>query len=449
MEAKSNEGVDKTTVLVDIDKVNQENEKPEKEKKEKKRIPKKELTLEQRKKRSMLVFVPCISVVFLICMYWIFKPSETQELGDNVAGFNVDIPLPKEDGLISDKKKAYEMELLTQKQENRMQSLMDMSEELDAIKKETENSPVLNADLGTANTAPSAIQRSNSAYRDMNRELSSFYEPTQKSLEMQAMQEKVDALTARLEQSESGKNETEKQLAMMEKSYQMAAKYLTPAEESSQSSVAENEIPSNNAAVTTIHEKTVSGLQQHLSDSAFVVQYMKPRNMGFNTAIGSGYEISRNTIKACVYQDQTLENGQTVRLRLLEPLQAGKIVVPKNTLISGMARLQGERLDILIFNIEYAGNIIPVELAVYDTDGQKGINIPGSMEINAAKEAAANIGAGLGTSFSFAQSAGQQVAMDLTRGAMQAGSQYISKKFRAVKVNLKAGYQVILLAKEQ
>ena len=35
------------------------------------------------------------------------------------------------------------------------------------------------------------------------------------------------------------------------------------------------------------------------------------------------------------------------QLRLLEPMQAGNIVVPKNTLVAGTAKVQGERLDIL------------------------------------------------------------------------------------------------------
>ena len=39
----------------------------------------------------------------------------------------------------------------------------------------------------------------------------------------------------------------------------------------------------------------------------------------------------------------------------------------------------------------------------------------------------ANIGGGLGTSISFARSAGQQVAMDITRGLMQGGSQYLAR----------------------
>ena len=205
----------------------------------------------------------------------------------------------------------------------------------------------------------------------------------------------------------------------------------------------------NATPVKSVSDRTVSGLQQPMSNAEFVAEYSKPRNYGFNTAVGSGYSMGKNTIRACVHNDQTLMDGQTVKLRLLEPLQAGNVIVPKNSLVSGSAKVQGERLDILVSSLEYAGNIIPVELAVYDSDGQKGLSVPSSLEQEAAKEAMANIGAGLGTSISFAQSAGQQVAMDITRGLMQGGSQYLAKKFRTVKVHLKANYQVMLYAKQQ
>lgn len=79
-------------------------------------------------------------------------------------------------------------------------------------------------------------------------------------------------------------------------------------------------------------------------------------------------------------------DGQTVKLRLLEPLQAGNVIVPKNSLVSGSAKVQGERLEILVSSLEYAGNIIPVELAVYDSDGQKGLSVPSSLEQEAAKK---------------------------------------------------------------
>ena len=186
-----------------------------------------------------------------------------------------------------------------------------------------------------------------------------------------------------------------------------------------------------------------------MSNAEFVAEYSKPRNYGFNTAVGSGYSMGKNTIRACVHNDQTLMDGQTVKLRLLEPLQAGNVIVPKNSLVSGSAKVQGERLDITVSSVQYQGNILPVELAVYDNEGMKGLCIETSLEREAAKEAMANIGGGLGTSISFARSAGQQVAMDITRGLMQGGSQYLAKKFRTVKVHLKAGDPLMLYAKQQ
>lgn len=109
----------------------------------------------------------------------------------------------------------------------------------------------------------------------------------------------------------------------------------------------------------------------------------------------------------------------------------------------------GERLDILISSIEYAGNIIPVQLATYDIDGQKGIFVPGSETRNAAKDAAGTVSESMGNSVSFARSAGQQVVMDLTRGVMQGGTRLIAGRVRAVKVTLKAGYKVLLVTKKQ
>ena len=240
-----------------------------------------------------------------------------------------------------------------------------------------------------------------------------------------------------------------------EKSYELAAKYMgqngqdgatvqTPATVQNGNGLGQPAV-----AVQAARERTVSGLQQPLSDAEFMRRYSQPRNYGFNTAVGTGYAMGRNTIAACIHQDQTLTDGQAVKLRLLEPMQAGNIVVPKNTLVAGTAKVQGERLDILVSSIEYAGNIIPVELAVFDTDGQKGLSVPSSMEQEAFNEAMANIGSGLGTSISFAQSAGQQVAMDVTRGLLQGTSGYLAKKFRTVKVKLKAGYRVMLYAKQQ
>ena len=265
----------------------------------------------------------------------------------------------------------------------------------------------------------------------------------------------VEELTAKLEERERQAGGIDDQVALMEKSYELAAKYMgqngqdgatvqTPATVQNGNGLGQPAV-----AVQAARERTVSGLQQPLSDAEFMRRYSQPRNYGFNTAVGSGYAMGKNTIRACIHGDQTIMDGQTVKLRLLEPLQAGNLVIPQNTLVAGTGKVQGERLDIVVSSIEYRGNLLPVELAVYDSDGQKGLSVPSSLEQEAAKEAMANIGGGLGTSISFARSAGQQVAMDITRGLMQGGSQYLAKKFRTVKVHLKAGYELMLYAKQQ
>ena len=426
---------------------------------------KKELTPQQIQQRKKMLVYPLMGLVFLGSMYLIFAPSDKDEAKmESVGGFNADIPQPKEDGIISDKKTAYEQEQMENKQADKMRSLQDfafsLGEEngngedltlIDDAPAEKPKTNVIDFGAGAPNNSRSSIQSSAAAYRDMNRQLGSFYETPKEDKEKEELKRQVEELTARLDAKESGAGSMDEQVALMEKSYELAAKYMNGGQQEQIAQViptAPVQVKGNTTPVQSVSDRTVSGLQQPMSNSEFIAEYSKPRNYGFNTAVGSSYSMGKNTIRACIHNDQTLMDGQTVKLRLLEPLQAGNVIVPKNSLVSGSAKVQGERLDILVSSLEYAGNIIPVELAVYDSDGQKGLSVPSSLEQEAAKEAMANIGAGLGTSISFAQSAGQQVAMDITRGLMQGGSQYLAKKFRTVKVHLKANYQVMLYAKQ-
>ena len=169
--------------------------------------------------------------------------------------------------------------------------------------------------------------------------------------------------------------------------------------------------------------------------------------MRFNTMGGEVGVSEKNTIAAVIHDDQSVVDGQTTRLRLTEPLIAGTMIIPENTILTGVAKIQGERLDILISSIEYQGTIIPVEMVTFDSDGQKGIYIPGSLEMNAAKEIVANMGNSVGTSFTMTQSTGAQLTSDLSKGAIQGVSAYMQKKIRQVKVTLKSGYRVMLMPK--
>lgn len=396
--------------------------KPEKEKK-----PKRELTPQQIQQRRKMMVFPLMFLAFAGCMYLIFAPSGKEDVNvESVGGFNADIPLPAEDGIIDDKQKAYEQAMISRKQQDKIQSLQDFDFTGDDETEEPQAEIDLMPEEDVQPQRGGGASYSANAYRDINRQLSTFYETSPMDEEKEDLKRQVAELTDRLQQQQNATPTADDQMALLEKSYELAAKYMN-GQDGQRGQIAQIPTAGQNGGgigtpaipVQAIRETTVSGLQQSMSDADFI------------------------------HQDQTLTDGQAVKLRLLEPMQAGNIVVPKNTLVAGTAKVQGERLDILVSSIEYAGNIIPVELAVFDTDGQKGLSVPSSMEQEAFNEAMANIGSGLGTSISFARSAGQQVAMDVTRGLLQGTSGYLAKKFRTVKVKLKAGYKVMLYAKQQ
>ena len=426
----------------------------------------KELTPKQMQQRKKLLVYPLMGLLFLGSMWLIFAPSDKKdEGGETVGAFNADIPLPENDGIIGDKRKAYEQAQVEKKQADKVRSLQDFAfaadngtdeVEMELPDSEPEREPFRDY---SGSTRGKGVNSSAVAYRDINRQLGTFYETPKVDAEKEELKRQVEELTARLDAQQGQAGGIDEQVALMEKSYELAAKYMGQNGQAGQNG-AIVQVPVTGqstgqgtgkpaVAVQAARQQTVSGLQQPMSDAEFMRAYSQPRNYGFNTAVGSGYAMGKNTIRACIHQDQTIMDGQTVKLRLLEPLQAGGLIIPRNTVVSGTGKVQGERLDIVVSSIHYRGNILPVELAVYDNEGMKGVSIETSLEREAAKEAMANIGSGLGTSISFAQSAGQQVAMDITRGLMQGGSQYLAKKFRTVKVHLKAGNPLMLYAKQQ
>lgn len=352
----------------------------------------------------------------------------------------MNVPEPTTAKLVDKKTSAYEKQQAEVEDESRMKSLEQLAGAL------------MNGEKSTAGADDKAkekdrLQQSVDTYEQISGQLDDFYETPQKTVNSD-LERKVEELDRKLAEAESQKDRTASREELMERSYKMAARYLNPDKDTLREAVNKEELPEA-VEVRRAEYRTTSGLAQPVTDSALIASLVAERNYGFNTAVGSSYRMGTNTISACISENQTIQQGGRVKLRLLQPLQAGNITVPANSLVTGAAVIQGERLDILISSIEYAGNIIPVELATYDVDGQKGIFVPGSETRNAAKDAVGTVSESMGNSVSLAQSAGQQVVMDLTRGVMQGGTRLIAGQVRTVKVTLKAGYKVLLVTKKQ
>lgn len=372
---------------------------------------------ERQKMMKYLVVMPA-AVLCGIVVVWILCSS--LDNGDDKVGdaFNTEIPEGENDGIKS-KAEEYAAAEAARERENQQQAIAV----LDTIASQPTDTVV----------QASAIEQSAQTYQEVQASLNDFYIPeTSQSADMAELQARIDELEAQNAMAQQQAQQPD-QMEMLERSYQLAAQYMGNGNGGYQASQQPEE------------EKGKRNVQPVAQVNRSVVSTLGTTSeRGFNTSVGAKSSNSKNTIAAVVAGDQTITNGQGVRLRIVEPMWIGNRLIPRNTTVVGAARLQGERLEIEISSIECEGSVFDVELQVYDSDGQEGINIPDSMEWDALHEIGANMGSTMGSSINISTNTGAQIASDVGRGLINGVSQYLTKKMRTVKVHLKAGYRVIL-----
>ena len=402
-----------------------------------------------------------LGLLFALSMWFIFAPSGKDKTAAG-HGLNDSIPQATTEQLTGNKLKAYE---LGDKAHEEQQTREEMGRLSDYFAQSTALSE---AERAEAAASTAKIESSMHRYEENNRLLNSFYAPDPNEAEREALRSEIDNLKKELSSKDSKQDDEEKrQLALMEKSYQMAAKYL-PGTSSVPSSLGnafadgkgnttsstdtgmekEQVAQTNTPTMEVLAERrqVVSALHQPMSDADFIREYgTKARNMGFHSLTSTAAPTMRNTLKVVVDRTTTLKEGESVVLRLLETAKVQGLRIPRQSRLIASAKIEGNRMRLSIKSIEADGHIIAVKLSAYDTDGQEGVFIPGSENINALKEVGANIGGSMGTSFTFASSAKDQIISEAARGVMQGASQLLQKKLRTVKVTLKGGYRLFLV----
>lgn len=374
---------------------------------------------ERQKMMKYLVVMPA-AVLCGVVVVWILC-SSLDKSDDKVGeAFNTEIPEGENDGIKS-KAEEYAAADAARERENQQQAIA-----------------VLDTLTSTQSTdtveQTSAIEQSAQTYQEVQASLNDFYIPeTSQSADMAELQARIDELEAQNALAQQHTQQPD-QMEMLERSYQLAAQYM-----------GNGNGGGYQAPQQTEEEKGKRNVQPVAQVNRSVVSTLgASSDRGFNTSVGTMQSAPKNTIAAVVAGDQTITNGQGVRLRITEPMWIGNRLIPRNTTIVGAARLQGERLEVEISSVECEGSIYDVELQVYDSDGQEGINIPDSMESDALHEIGANMGSTMGSSINISTNTGAQIASDVGRGLINGVSQYLTKKMRTVKVHLKAGYRVML-----
>ena len=413
------------------------------------------LTLQEKRRYMKFAVYPLFFLIFAGIVLLIYSPTEKEKAeAEKERGFNTEIPSPEESRMEGNKVSAYEREALSKKERGRKDTFLEMSELFNRNKDRKDTIP--SVDSGVNLELPSVpetaqthnpVRSSTSAYRDMNRSLTTIYTPRETSREEELLR-RIKELEKRQNMGPSQEQSLEEKMALMEKSYELAARYngkqtpsVTPTDDRKDRTSVK--------PVKRIRQEVVSSLAQPVSDGDFIAGTSEERNTGFHTPVGRTPVSDRNTIAACVHGTQTVSDGQALRVRLLEAMAVDDRLIPKGAVLTGGTRIQGERMDVVITNVEYQGTVIPVELEVYDADGQQGILVPNSLEYDAVREIAAGMGGSMGSSISISTDAGAQIASDLGKGVIQGVSQYITKKMRTVKVTLKAGHRPLLHSPEQ
>lgn len=374
---------------------------------------------ERQKMMKYLVVMPAAILCGAVILWLLYSSlnKSDERVGD---AFNTEIPEGENDGM-KDKMSEYEAAEAAKEKEARQQTVSV----LDTLTAATPQ----DSDM----RQPSAVETSAQAYQEVQASLDDFFVPeNNEAAQVAELQARIDELEAKNAMAQQ--QQQPDQMEMLERSYQLAAQYMGngnggnyPPPASANDEKGKRDVQ----PVAQVSRNVVSSLSASSSRS-------------FNTSVGSSGIVNKNTIAAVVANNQSVTDGESVKLRTTEPMWVGSRLIPRNTVIVGSARLQGERLEIEISSIECDGSIYDVELQVYDSDGQEGINIPNSMESDALHEIGANMGSTMGSSINISTNTGAQIASDVGRGLINGVSQYLNKKLRTVKVHLKAGYRVML-----
>ena len=372
----------------------------------------------ERQKMMKYVIVMPAAILCGIVILWLLYSSLNGDEPKTGNAFNTEIPDGENDGIKS-KAEEYAAAEVAKEKEQRQVAIAN----LDTLSSQSPDTVVQS----------SAIETSAQTYQEVQASLDDFFvpEPTQ-SVEVAELQARIDELEA--QNAMAQQTQQPDQMEMLERSYQLAAQYMG------------NGNGGNYQAPQQLDdEKGKRNVQPVAQVSRNVVSSLgSSSNRSFNTSVGTKSVTAKNTISAVVAGNQSVIDGESVKLRTTEPMWIGNRLIPRNTTITGSGRVQGERLEIEITSIECEGSIYDVELQVFDSDGQEGINIPQSMENDALHEIGANMGSTMGSSINISTNTGAQIASDVGRGLINGVSQYLTKKMRTVKVHLKAGYRVML-----
>lgn len=176
-----------------------------------------------------------------------------------------------------------------------------------------------------------------------------------------------------------------------------------------------------------------------------VVKKVKTSSDYFNTLAVN--EKEPTLIKAIIDENVKAVDGSRVRLRLLDDVEIGEMIVKKGAyLYATMSGFSSQRVKGTVKSVLVDDEIVKINLSLYDTDGMEGLYVPSSQFRETSKDVASGAVTGnvdmnttnTGSRFS-------QWGMQTMQNAYQKTSNAIGKAIKKNKVKLKYGTFVYLI----
>lgn len=176
-----------------------------------------------------------------------------------------------------------------------------------------------------------------------------------------------------------------------------------------------------------------------------VVKKTRQTSDFFNTL--SENEPQSNLIKAIIDEDIKAVDGSRVRLRLLDDIEIGSVVMPKGSYIYAiMSGFGSQRVKGSVKSLLYKDELIKVSLSIYDTDGLEGLFVPSSSFRETSKEVASSAMSGnISMNQGSYDNSLAQWGMQAIQNAYQRTTNAISKSIKKNSAKLKYGTFVYLV----
>jgi len=420
--------------------------------------------IKDEKQKKMLLIIPLLAIPFITMLFWALgggKNANAQSVANQIKGLNMELPGAKlKKDTTSNKLSFYEkaeQDSLKFKQERKD----DPNYKSDSTSGVPQKDSLHRFDSGIAPKNEGMIGRSFSIHPLNSSGASLAASEDQINQKLAALRRQISQpTTAQAYNNTSGSNNSNAELSRVQAALQKMNTANAPDPEMQQLSGMLDKIQEiENPGITRQKQQEQSeknrgevfAVTGGRKDNSISTLDNGSQTPGFNNDQNGFYSMnntdpidSQNAIEAVVHETQTIVAGATVKLRLTNDVYINGTLIPKDNFVFGIASLNGERLTVKISSIRYHNSIFPVDLAVYDMDGENGIYIPGAITRDVAKESADQSVQNLDFT-TYDPSIGAQAAS----AGVTAAKSLFSRKVRLVKVTVKAGYQVLLRDEKQ